>query len=151
MVLLYDPHSTTGDTPYQLTYGMEAVIPLEIEEMTRGQLTHFLRKLMSPLREKINLLEENKMSAAFSSAILKQTTTAKYNFHVRHKGFQSGKLVLQKASIRGKNAQDGKLATNWEGSYWMKENTRVRSVFIRVSWRRANTKDMEHSQTEIVL
>jgi hypothetical protein len=34
--------------------------------------------------------------------------------------FQTGDLVLRRASIGNWNTKDGKLRANWEGPYWVK-------------------------------
>ena len=40
-----------------------------------------------------------------------------YNSKVRHKDFQVGDLVLRKVTGATKEALQGKLGPNWEGSY----------------------------------
>ena len=40
-----------------------------------------------------------------------------YNSKVRHKDFQVGDLVLRKVTGATKEAFQGKLGPNWEGSY----------------------------------
>lgn len=54
------------------------------------------------------------------STIIQDTTTVRYNCHMQHMEFQLGDLVLKRADIGGKNAQDGKLEANREGPYRVK-------------------------------
>ncbi|KAI9089781.1 hypothetical protein K1719_029074 [Acacia pycnantha] len=51
----------------------------------------------------------------------KQLMAAKHNRKVKPRAFDRGDLVLRRADIGNKNAQDGKLAANWEGPYRVKE------------------------------
>ncbi|MCH80778.1 gypsy retrotransposon integrase-like protein [Trifolium medium] len=85
------PHSTTGETPFRLTYGTKAVVLVEIEE-TRNY-------------------------ASLTEAAVKKATTTKYNKKVKSRDFLLRDLVLRRANMGGKNARDGKLARNWEGPY----------------------------------
>lgn len=47
-----------------------------------------------------------------NSTIIKQSTIARYNKHVRPREFQGVDLVLRRADVGGKNARGGKLVAN---------------------------------------
>ena len=53
------PHSTTGETPFRLTYGTEVVIPVEISEPSR-RTDRLLDEEMNDeaLRDELDLVEE---------------------------------------------------------------------------------------------
>lgn len=61
------------------------------------------------IREEVGLLEERRMKVAFTSAIVKKTTTSRYNCHIRPTKLHIRELVFQSVDIGGKNSLDGKL------------------------------------------
>ena len=66
------PHSTTGETPFRLTYGTEAVILIEIMEPYR-RFEVPLNKEMNDetLRDELDLVEEIRSGAALCEAMIK--------------------------------------------------------------------------------
>ncbi|GAU45070.1 hypothetical protein TSUD_85560 [Trifolium subterraneum] len=115
------PHSTTGETPFRLTYGTEAVIPVEIgepssmieyppEEDTNDEL----------LREELDLVEELRTGASLREATLKQKIAARHDKRVIKREFEVGSLVLRRNQ---KDSREGKLAANWEGPYRVRART----------------------------
>uniref|UniRef100_A0A2N9HLQ7 Integrase catalytic domain-containing protein n=1 Tax=Fagus sylvatica TaxID=28930 RepID=A0A2N9HLQ7_FAGSY len=116
------PRRSTGETPFSLAYGLEAVIPLEIGlptlrtsewEPTRNDLAQ---------SQALDLLEERREQAMIRLASYQQQLKKGYNKNVRPRSFYQGDLVLRKVLGNTKNPNDGKLRPNWEGPY------RVRSV-----------------------
>nr|GEW38298.1 hypothetical protein [Tanacetum cinerariifolium] len=91
--------TSTGATPFSLTYGTEAVIPAEI-----GMPTH----KTSSVNEKINdqelhlnldLLDKRKEIAAIREAKYKQQVDKYYNKKVRYVQFKVGEFVLRKNEV----------------------------------------------------
>ncbi|RVW57536.1 hypothetical protein CK203_093094 [Vitis vinifera] len=85
------PGRPTGNTPFALTYGMDAVIPTEIDEV----------------RE----------SAAIRTADYQQRASAHYNRKVKPRNFKNGTLVLRKVFENTAEVGIGKFQANWEGPY----------------------------------
>nr|CAN72485.1 hypothetical protein VITISV_002718 [Vitis vinifera] len=85
------PGRPTGNTPFALTYGMDAVIPTEIDKV----------------RE----------SAAIRMADYQQRASAHYNRKVRPRNFKNGTLVLRKVFENTAEVGAGKFQANWEGPY----------------------------------
>lgn len=84
----------------KLTYGVEVIILVEIEELTRRTTNPLLGVMNNvALREEVYLLEDKILKVALSSVIFQQTTSTKYNCHVRHKEFYLGDLVVRRAGI----------------------------------------------------
>jgi hypothetical protein len=111
------PRRSTGETPFSLTYGSEAVIPLEIGlptlrtsewEPTRNDLAQ---------SQALDLLEERREQAMIRLASYQQQLKKGYNKNIRPRSFQQGDLVLRKVLGNTKNLTDGKLGPNWEGPY----------------------------------
>ncbi|GJZ63996.1 reverse transcriptase domain-containing protein [Tanacetum coccineum] len=87
---------SNGETPFSLTYGNEAVIPVEI-----GMPTH--RTMMinealnnDELRLNLDLLPERKEMAAIKEAKYKKKMEQQYNKRVRPVSFLLGKYVYQR-------------------------------------------------------
>ncbi|MCH81668.1 hypothetical protein A2U01_0002459, partial [Trifolium medium] len=74
------PHSTTGETPFRLTYGIEAVIPVETgasSHRTEAPVDDELNSEM--LREELDLLEELRDGAALREALIKQKIATRHD------------------------------------------------------------------------
>ncbi|GAU27461.1 hypothetical protein TSUD_161470 [Trifolium subterraneum] len=66
------PYSTTGETPFRLTYGTEAVIPVEIgESSSRIEYPHEEDINDELLREELDLVEELRTGASLREVTLK--------------------------------------------------------------------------------
>jgi hypothetical protein len=111
------PRRSTGETPFSLAYGSEAVIPLEIGlptlsfsewEPTRNDLAQ---------SQALDLLEERREQAMIRLASYQQQLKKGYNKNVWPRSFQQGDLILRKVLGNTKNPNDGKLGPNWEGPY----------------------------------
>ena len=115
------PHSSTGESPFRLTYGTEAVIPIELNVLSwrTGAETNF-RANAGKLREELEFLDEVRSEAALKEAALKQKVAARYNKRVVPREFEVGDLVLRRNM---KNSDEGKLAANWEGPYRIRMKT----------------------------
>ncbi|GAU41760.1 hypothetical protein TSUD_13610 [Trifolium subterraneum] len=123
------PHSTTGETPFRLAYGTEAVIPVEIGEPSRrteAPLDEEMNdeamreELDLAMREELDLVEEIRTSASLKEASLKQRVAAPHDTKVIKRDFEVGSLVLRR---NAKDSHEGKLAANWEGPYRVRGKT----------------------------
>jgi len=123
------PHSTTGETPYKLTYGSDAVIPVEIGEPSWRTL-YPSGQNDALLREDLDLVDEDRELARIKEISRKQQVSQRYNSKVNLRSFEVGDLVLRRASIGMKNAKEGKLAANWEGPYRIQRATRSGSYAL---------------------
>ncbi|GAU51501.1 hypothetical protein TSUD_76100 [Trifolium subterraneum] len=106
------PHSTTGETPFRLTYGTEAVIPVEIGEPS-SRIEYPPEEDINDelLREELDLVEELRTGASLREATLKQKIAAQHDKRVIKREFEVGNLVLRRNQ---KDSREGKLAANWE-------------------------------------
>ncbi|GAU29247.1 hypothetical protein TSUD_391950 [Trifolium subterraneum] len=115
------PHSTTGETPFRLTYGTEAVIPVEIGEPS-SRIEYPLEEDINDelLREELDLVEELRTGASLREATLKQKIAARHDKRVIKREFEVGSLILRRNQ---KDSREGKLAANWEGPYRVRAKT----------------------------
>ncbi|XP_072077899.1 uncharacterized protein [Arachis hypogaea] len=108
--------SATGETPFRLTYGVDAVIPVEIGEPSP-------RLLLAGVNEAVekDLVEETREMAHLSETALKQRIALRYNTKVLRRDFEERDLVLRRNDVGVPTPGEGKLAANWEGPYRIKE------------------------------
>jgi len=111
---------TTGETPFNLVYGMEALIPIEISAKSPWLMAYEEEngiKNFEALRENLDLIEEQRDHAAMRMAAYHRRIASYYNSRVRNRPMEEGDLVLRKFAVTGALRGDGKLRANWEGPY----------------------------------
>ncbi|CAJ2663183.1 unnamed protein product [Trifolium pratense] len=122
------PHSTTGETPFRMVYGTEAVIPVEVGEPSRRTEQPLEEEMNDEaLREELDLVEEIRTGASLREATLKQKIAARHDVKVIKREFEVGSLVLRR---NAKDSQDGKLAANWEGPYRVIDKTENGAYYL---------------------
>ncbi|GLT32922.1 hypothetical protein SLA2020_075520 [Shorea laevis] len=114
--------TATGETPYHLAFGTEAIIPVEIG-IPSLRVSHFDEvRNGALLKENLDLLDEVRNQARLRTLAYKQRVANLYNKRVRPRTFKVGDLVLRKAGLTGFETRFGKLAPNWEGPYVVAES-----------------------------
>jgi DNA polymerase IIIc chi subunit len=90
------PHSTTGKSPFRLTYGTEAVLPIELTELTwrTNANTNFLANTTN-LREELEFVDEVRIGATLRESALKQKIAARHSKKVIKREFNVGDLVFR--------------------------------------------------------
>ncbi|XP_057756163.1 uncharacterized protein LOC130975374 [Arachis stenosperma] len=108
--------SSTKETPFRLTYGVDAVIPVEIGEPSP-------RLLLKGVEETVekDLIDETREMAHLTETALKQRVALRYNTKVLKREFEPNDLVLRRNDIGLPTPGEGKLAANWEGPYRIKK------------------------------
>nr|XP_025702600.1 uncharacterized protein LOC112803314 [Arachis hypogaea] len=108
--------SSTKETPFRLTYGLDAVIPMEIGEPSP-------RLLLKGVEEAVekDLIDEAREMAHLTETALKQRMALRYNTKVLKREFEPNDLVLRCNDIGLPTPGVGKLAANWEGPYRIKK------------------------------
>ncbi|RDY05097.1 Tf2-11, partial [Mucuna pruriens] len=112
------PHSTTRETPFRLTYGSEAVIPVEIGEPSPRTALFDLTANEDELRANLDLLQETREIAHIKEYAVKAKVARRYNKRIIPREFQEGDLVLRKITIA---AEKNKLTPKWEGPFRVAE------------------------------
>ncbi|GJU05962.1 reverse transcriptase domain-containing protein [Tanacetum coccineum] len=112
--------SSNGETPFSLTYGAEAVIPVEIGMPNLRTAEVDMIKNNEALGINFDLLEEIREQAAIQEARSKGKMEKYYNARVRSISFRPGDLVYR--NNKASHAEDGgKLGPKWEGPYEVTE------------------------------
>ncbi|GJV92299.1 reverse transcriptase domain-containing protein [Tanacetum coccineum] len=118
------------DTPFSLTYGMEAVIPVEIGITTIRTSKVDLLQNNEALEINLDLLEERREQAAIREAKSKAKIEKYYNAKVRNTSFKPGDLVYRNNDAS--RAEDTwKLGPKWEGPYEVTEALRKGAYKLR--------------------
>ncbi|XP_017227902.2 uncharacterized protein LOC108203469 [Daucus carota subsp. sativus] len=111
------PRTTTEESPFNLTYGCEAMITVELGAGS------FRRDNFNPEVNEVNhrlhldMLEETKSGAQLRIASYQQRVARHYNTKVKARPFQVGDLVLRRVMPNTKVASHGVFGANWEGPY----------------------------------
>lgn len=112
--------TSTGDTPFSLVYGTEALIPAEIgmpniRTAEVNVTTNDDERLID-----LDLLEERRQHAAIREAKAKSKMKKYYDAKVRNTSFRPGDFVYR--ANDASHAEDtGKLGPKWEGPYEVTE------------------------------
>ncbi|KAL2226706.1 UNVERIFIED_CONTAM: hypothetical protein Sindi_2029300 [Sesamum indicum] len=112
------PRSSTGETPFCLVFGTEALIPAEI-----GEESHRVTMYDPAINREERCLDleviEEKREIAYAKILHHKSLMMKsYNKRLRPKQFQVGDLVLKKVEV---SKHVGKLDPGWEGPYKVTE------------------------------
>ncbi|KAG7564134.1 Ribonuclease H-like superfamily [Arabidopsis suecica] len=120
------PRRATGETPFSLVYGMEAVVPAELN-------VPGLRRSEAPLNEKSNskvledvldTIDERRDQSLIRLQNYQQLTARYYNSKLKNIPLNVGDFVLRRVFDNKKEEGAGKLGINWEGPYQITEKIR---------------------------
>jgi hypothetical protein len=107
----------TGETPFRLTYGTEAVIPVEVG-LTTWRTNNYDEEINdAQLRSNLDLVDEVRDQAEARTRVYQQRMARYYDRRVKHREFKVGDLVLRKVTLATKDPTQGKLGPTWEGPY----------------------------------
>ncbi|KAK0586525.1 hypothetical protein LWI29_008372 [Acer saccharum] len=112
--------SSTGETPFALAFGTEAVIPAETTFTSPRVQLYNPEHNIDMLQQNLDELEEVRDAAQVRNSAYRQRAARYYNSHVREQRFQLGDLVLRRVSPNTKDKSSGSLADKWEGPYIIK-------------------------------
>ena len=113
------PKTSTGQTPYSLVYGTEAVLPTEIMTPTTRYGLQTTDANQEELAHDIDTIDELREIAKIRMESYRQKVANSYNKHVRVKAFSVGDLVLRKVFQNTLDTTAGKFADTWEGPYFI--------------------------------
>ena len=102
----------TGETPFQLTYGNEVVIPAEIGLTSYEVDNHDEARNDEAIRLQLDLVDEVRAIAKQRLARYQDRMTKHYNSQVRHRDFKVEDLVLRKFMGAARDPTQGKLGPN---------------------------------------
>ncbi|KAG8474563.1 hypothetical protein CXB51_031307 [Gossypium anomalum] len=115
--------TSTGATPFSLVYGMEAVLPIEVEIPSLRILTEIRldeAEWVQSRYDQLNLIEEKRLRAIRHGQMYQKRMMRTYDKKVRPREFHGGDLVLKKILPIQMDFRR-KLMPNWEGPYVVKK------------------------------
>ena len=107
----------TGETPFKLTYGTEAVIPMEVGVTSTKRAAFSKKENNDKLRLNLDYLDEVRDEASSRMTKYQQKMAEYYNKRVKLRQLDIGDLVLRKVTTTTKDPVQGKLRPIWEGPY----------------------------------
>ena len=106
------PRRSTGETPFSMTYGAKAIIPLKIGFPTLKTSSFSLNSNDNLLEKGLNLIEERRKNAMVQLAYYQHKFKQGYDAKVKLRRLELGDLVLRKVLGTAKNPAWGKLGPN---------------------------------------
>ena len=135
------PQTSTGETPFNLTYSTDAMLPIEVNEPTLRRQIEDWNINNECLRTDLDLIEELRERAKIKEAAVKRRATKRFNAKVKPRSFNEGDLVWRMRIDARKDPQQGKLASNWEGPFRVLEN--LKNGAYRLETLEGTTENME--------
>ena len=111
------PRRFTRETLFSMTYGAEAVIPLETRYPTLRTSSFTPSNNDGLLKRSLDLIKEQRENAMVQLAYYQHKLKQAYNANIKLRPLIVEDLVLRKVLGIAKNLAWGKLGPNWEGPY----------------------------------
>nr|XP_027122083.1 uncharacterized protein LOC113739034 [Coffea arabica] len=111
--------TSTGATPYNLMYGMEAILPAEVEIPSLRILMEAKleeAEWIQQRHEQLSLINEKRLNAICHGQCYQKRVARAYNKRVRPRIFTEGDKVL-KHILPVQEEAKGKFAPNWQGPF----------------------------------
>ena len=113
---------STGATPYFLVYGMEAVLPIEVQIpslriMKDAGLSE--DDWIQTRLDQLNLIDEKRLTAICHGQTYQKRMIKEFNKKVRRQEYQVGDLVI-KLIILPQSDPRGKWTPTYEGPLWLR-------------------------------
>ena len=121
---------STEETPFSMTDGVEAVIPLETSFPTSRTSSFNPSDNDEQLIKSLNLIEEKRENVMVQLAYYQQKLKQCYDANVKLKPLTPSDLVLRKVVGTAKNPAWGKLGLSWEGPYCITSEIGIRAYFL---------------------
>ena len=107
----------TGETPFRLAYGSEAVIPAEVGLISYIVGNHDESRNDEAMRLQLDLVDEVRATTEQRLVRYQDLMAKHYNSKVKHRDFQVRDIVFRKVTGTTRDTSQGKLGPNWEGPY----------------------------------
>ena len=117
--------------PLRLTFGTEAIIPVEVRLTSLRDKTYKGQKNQQGLNNNLDLINEVREEAMKRMAKHKEAMVRYYNRKVKVRKFNTRDLVLRKVSQATKDPSQGKLGPAWEGPYEVICHSKEGSYYLK--------------------
>ncbi|XP_062089647.1 uncharacterized protein LOC133796183 [Humulus lupulus] len=109
--------TTTRDTPFALTYGYEAMLPVEVTPPYHRRTTYDQDCNHQLLVESLDQTEERREKSNIRLAAHQEKVARYFNSRVKEQKFDMGDLVLRRVFPETRDASAGVLGPSLEGPY----------------------------------
>ena len=97
------PQTTTNETPFQLTYGTDAMIPIEVGEPSTRRMMFQQQQNEENMMAELETKDESQEMAKIKEEVVKHRALRRYNTKVQPPTFQPISLVWR---VRGEARKD---------------------------------------------
>ncbi|XP_070011422.1 uncharacterized protein LOC142164841 [Nicotiana tabacum] len=111
------PKTSTGETPYSLVYGTDAMIPVEVGEPSLRYSNESGPSDDENRSQDLDEAEERRDMAYIRMVAQKQQVERYYNKKAKVRPLKVKDYVLKAKMQASKDPQEGKLGTNWDSPY----------------------------------
>ena len=108
------PRTPTGETPFRLTYGTEAVIPVEVGVTSIKREVFNEESNNDHLWINLDCLDEVRDKVSNRMTKYQQKMVVYYNKRVKLRRLDISDLVLRKVTLATRDSAQGKLGPTWE-------------------------------------
>lgn len=119
--------TSTGETPFALAFGAEAMEPAELTCLSIRAEAMSREDNDAKMARELDLLDERREVASRRVEAYQRRITRYYNGKVRPRKLAKGDLVVRKVTANTRNPNDGAFGPNWEGPYRVKADLRPRT------------------------
>ncbi|KAM2041239.1 hypothetical protein ACFX16_035078 [Malus domestica] len=109
--------TSTGETPFSLAFGTEAVVLVELEQPTFRVQNYVQSENDKQLTLNLDLVEEHRNQAHLRNVAYKQRIFNYYDSRVKPCSFKVGEWVLKKRLLCDRVPSEGTLSPNWDGPF----------------------------------
>ena len=102
----------TGETPFKLAYGSEAVISTEVHMANHRVMKYHNEDNEEQLRLNLDLIDEVRMNVKQRTARYKNLMPRQYDEMVKPRRFNIGDVVLKRVSLATRNLAYRKVGPN---------------------------------------
>ncbi|KAM2304161.1 hypothetical protein PS2_023610 [Malus domestica] len=97
--------TSTGETPFSLAFGIEAVVPVKLEQTTYRIQNYMQSENDKQLTLNLDLVEEHRNQAHLRNVAYKQRISNYYDSIVKPRSFKVGDWVLKKRLLCDKSPE----------------------------------------------
>ncbi|CAL2247008.1 unnamed protein product [Prunus armeniaca] len=109
--------TSTGETPFSLFFGTEAVAPVEIGQPTYRTSIYKAEANDEQLALNLDFIDKLRDQSNMRNVAYKQRIAKYYDSRVKPRAFKLGDWVMRKVSLATKNPTEGTLGPTWECPY----------------------------------
>ncbi|KAI5344469.1 hypothetical protein L3X38_012346 [Prunus dulcis] len=107
----------TGETSFSLSFGTEAVAPVEIGQPTYRTFTYNVKANDEQLALNLDFIDELHDQSSMRNVAYKQRIAKYYDSRVKSRAFKMRDWVMRKVSLATKNPTEGTFGPTWKGPY----------------------------------